>query len=46
MNVSQNAPLLEVENLLVHFYTRSGIVQGARGVSFHVGYGENTRHCW
>ena len=40
MNVSQNAPLLEVENLLVHFYTRGGIVQGARGVSFHVGYGE------
>ena len=40
MNVSQNVPLLEVENLLVHFYTRGGIVQGARGVSFHVGYGE------
>jgi peptide/nickel transport system ATP-binding protein len=40
MNVSQNAPLLEVENLLVHFYTRGGVVQGARGVSFHVGYGE------
>lgn len=40
MNISKNAPLLEVDNLFVHFYTRGGIVQGARGVSFHVGYGE------
>jgi peptide/nickel transport system ATP-binding protein len=40
MNGSQKAPLLEVDNLVVHFYTRGGIVQGSRGVSFHVGYGE------
>jgi peptide/nickel transport system ATP-binding protein len=33
-------PLLEVENLVVHFTTRDGIVQGARGVNFHVDYGE------
>ncbi|MDJ0780483.1 MAG: ABC transporter ATP-binding protein [Desulfosarcinaceae bacterium] len=35
-----NTPLLEVEDLQVHFYTRAGVVQGARGVSFQVGYGE------
>ncbi len=34
------APLLEIENLEVHFTTRSGIVHGARGVSLHLGYGE------
>lgn len=33
-------PLLEIENLVVHFTTRSGIVHGARGVSLHLGYGE------
>ena len=26
-----DAPLLEIEDLVVHFTTRSGIVQGARG---------------
>ena len=40
MKASQNVPLLEVKDLVVNFYTRGGIVQGARGVSFHVGYGE------
>jgi peptide/nickel transport system ATP-binding protein len=35
-----NAPLLEIENLVVHFTTRNGIVHGARGVSLHLGYGE------
>jgi peptide/nickel transport system ATP-binding protein len=35
-----HSPLLEIENLEVHFTTRSGIVQGARGVTFHVGHGE------
>jgi len=35
-----HAPLLEIENLVVHFTTRSGIVHGARGVSLHLGYGE------
>lgn len=40
MNASQHVPLLEVEDLLVYFYTRAGVVQGSRGVSFHVGYGE------
>ena len=33
-------PLLEVRNLKVHFYTRRGIVQGSRGVSFLVRKGE------
>jgi peptide/nickel transport system ATP-binding protein len=33
-------PLLEVEGLKVHFTTRSGIVQGARGVNLHVAPGE------
>ena len=28
-----NQPLLEIEELVVHFTTRSGIVQGARGVN-------------
>jgi peptide/nickel transport system ATP-binding protein len=35
-----DAPLLEIENLVVHFTTRNGIVHGARGVSLHLGYGE------
>jgi peptide/nickel transport system ATP-binding protein len=34
------SPLLEIENLVVHFTTRSGIVHGARGVSLHLGHGE------
>jgi ABC-type dipeptide/oligopeptide/nickel transport system ATPase component len=33
-------PLLEIEELVVHFTTRSGIVEGARGVTFHVEEGE------
>jgi peptide/nickel transport system ATP-binding protein len=33
-------PLLEIRNLAVHFRTRSGIVQGVRGVSLQVGEGE------
>jgi peptide/nickel transport system ATP-binding protein len=32
--------LLKIENLVVHFTTRSGIVQGARGVNLHVSHGE------
>jgi peptide/nickel transport system ATP-binding protein len=36
----EEKPLLEIENLEVHFTTRSGTVQGARGVTLHVGYGE------
>ena len=32
--------LLEIEDLEVHFTTRSGIVQGVRGVNLQVGYGE------
>jgi peptide/nickel transport system ATP-binding protein len=40
MTSHSDRPLLEVENLRVHFYTRAGVVQGARGVSFQVGYGE------
>jgi len=33
-------PLLEINHLAVHFRTRSGIVQGVRGVSLQVGEGE------
>ena len=40
MTDHQNTPLLEIENLRVHFTTRSGIVQGARGVNLYVQYGE------
>ena len=40
MKESQNIPLLEVKDLLVNFYTRGGVVQASRGVSFQVGYGE------
>lgn len=40
MNNQPGQPLLEVENLVVHFTTRSGIVQGARGVNLHVNFGE------
>ncbi len=32
--------LLSIKNLKVHFTTRSGIVQGVRGVNLHVGHGE------
>jgi peptide/nickel transport system ATP-binding protein len=35
-----DSPLLEVEDLEVHFTTRSGIVQGARGVTLYVSCGE------
>ena len=40
MNQSTNPTLLEIEELRVHFNTRSGIVQGARGVNLRVGSGE------
>jgi peptide/nickel transport system ATP-binding protein len=40
MTTPNDTPLLAVENLLVYFYTRAGVVQGARGVSFTVGRGE------
>jgi peptide/nickel transport system ATP-binding protein len=40
MNASGNAPLLEVRNLVVNFYTRGGVVQASRGVSFQVDYGQ------
>jgi peptide/nickel transport system ATP-binding protein len=40
MSVALSRPLLEIENLIVHFTTRSGIVQGARGVNLHVNHGE------
>jgi peptide/nickel transport system ATP-binding protein len=36
----QEGYLLEIKNLRVHFTTRSGIVQGARGVNLHIGCGE------
>ena len=34
------SPLLEIRNLVVHFTTRAGVVQGVRGVDLHVGHGE------
>ncbi|HZI44936.1 MAG TPA: ABC transporter ATP-binding protein [Ilumatobacter sp.] len=34
------APLLDVENLRVDFFTRRGVVQAVRGVTFHVDRGE------
>jgi len=40
MTVSATPSLLEIENLVVHFTTRSGIVQGVRGVHLKVGHGE------
>ena len=40
MSSTLSTPLLEVRDLQVNFYTRAGVVQGARGVSFTVGYGE------
>ncbi len=33
-------PLLDIEDLKVHFDTPTGVVQGVRGVTIHVGYGE------
>ena len=40
MTAPDQTPLLAVENLTVHFTTRSGTVQGARGVTFEVARGE------
>ncbi|EMS79906.1 MULTISPECIES: ABC transporter ATP-binding protein [Desulfotignum] len=40
MNTSPKAPLLEVRDLVVNFYTRGGVVQASRGVSFQVDYGQ------
>ena len=40
MTGRHEVPLLEIEELEVHFTTRSGIVEGARGVTFHVDQGE------
>ncbi len=40
MSASPDQHLLEIENLKVHFTTRSGIVQGARGVDLHIDPGE------
>jgi peptide/nickel transport system ATP-binding protein len=40
MSASRNVPLLEVRDLVVNFYTRGGVVQASRGVSFQVDYGQ------
>ncbi len=37
---SSSQPLLQIENLVVHFTTRGGIVQGARGVNLQVESGQ------
>lgn len=39
-NIPVSAPLLEVENLQTHFFTRAGVVQAVRGVNFQVWRGE------
>ncbi len=40
MTASENTPLLEVRDLVVNFYTRGGVVQASRSVSFQVNYGQ------
>ena len=40
MSGMHNRPILEIDGLTVHFTTRSGVVQGARGVSLAVGDGD------
>ena len=40
MSANPAGPILEVRDLKVHFYTRRGVVQGSRGVSFSVAKGE------
>ena len=40
MGSLQENILLEVEDLRVHFTTRSGIVRAVRGANLQVGYGE------
>jgi peptide/nickel transport system permease protein len=37
---TRTAPLLDVESLRVDFFTRRGVVQAVRGVTFHVDRGE------
>jgi peptide/nickel transport system ATP-binding protein len=40
MTPASHTYLLEIDNLLVHFITRHGIVQGVRGVDLKVAHGE------
>ncbi|MFO7707308.1 MAG: ABC transporter ATP-binding protein [Desulfobacterales bacterium] len=40
MTRAADPPLLEIEDLVVHFTTRHGVVQGVRGVSLQVAAGE------
>jgi len=40
MKEAIDGSLLTIKDLKVHFTTRSGIVQGARGVNLHVNFGE------
>jgi peptide/nickel transport system ATP-binding protein len=39
-NPSQNGPLLEVEDLATHFFTRAGVIRAVDGVSFALKRGE------
>ena len=40
MTHAADAHLLEIDNLVVHFTTRHGVVQGVRGVNLKVAHGE------
>ena len=40
VNSEKGSPLLEVEDLHVHFLTSRGVVRAVEGLSFHVDRGE------
>ncbi len=40
MNTAADTPLLQIEDLATHFFTRDGVVRAVDGVSYSVGAGE------